>query len=330
MSRATRGALALTVLLGAGCKTAQNYLDPAGPVYRGGSGSVASEDRDIRVVTFNIEYSLQVDRAIAALSSHPALKDADLLALQEMDAPGVESIARALHMNYVYYPASLNPKYGRDLGNAVLSPWPIEETRKILLPHTSRMLKQGRAAVAARVRMADRVFQVYSLHLGSPFGASPCDRQHQAAVVLADASSFPGPVIVAGDFNSHGIGKRFLAEGFAWPTRNVGHSVRGFSFDHIFFRGLRVAEAEAGVARDVKDASDHRPVWAELRLAEPASSAAGSAASPGREQLGRGGDGGEEPAQLLLVEPSLGPHARAHVEGEGPDDVDRFREVLRP
>ncbi len=261
-------------LTGAGCKTATNYLDPQGPVYRGAGGSPLEPGLVLRVVTFNIEYALRVDKAIEALRTHPELRGADVLALQEMDAPGVEAIARALHMNYVYYPASLSPKYGRDLGNALLSPWPIEESRKLLLPHPSRILKQGRATVTARVQVGDQVIQVYSVHLGSPFGASEGDRRRQAAVILADAKSFPGPVIVAGDFNSHGIGDRFVADGFAWPTKDVGHSVRGFSFDHIFVRGLRLAGSVAGVARDVKDASDHRPVWAELRLEDQAAATA--------------------------------------------------------
>jgi endonuclease/exonuclease/phosphatase family metal-dependent hydrolase len=271
MSRVTALLVALPLLLGTGCKTAQNYLDPAGPVYRGSSGVVSPGDPDLRIVTFNIAYALEVDRAIDAFTHHPALRDADVVVLQEMDAPGTEKIARALGMSYVYYPVSLNPKYGRDFGNAILSPWPIEESRKILLPHKSRILQQGRAAVAARVRVADRVFQVYCVHLGSPFGASPGDRRRQAAVVLADARQVTDPVIVAGDFNSHGIGDRFLAEGFDWPTRDVGNSVRGFSFDHIFVRGLKTTAVEAGVAREVKDASDHRPVWAELVASEASS-----------------------------------------------------------
>ncbi len=277
MSRAAMSALALSVLLGAGCKTAQNYLDPAGPVYRGRTGVVSPGDPDIRIVTFNIAYALQVDRAADALAHHPALRDADIVTLQEMDAPGVETIARALKMNYVYYPVSLNPKYGRDFGNAVLSPWPIEESRKLPLPHTSHLLKQARAAVAARVRVAGRVFQVYCVHLGAPIGTSPGGRRDQAAVVIADARTVTDPVIVAGDFNSHGIGDRFLAAGYAWPTRDVGNSVRGFSFDHVFVRGLTTTSAVAGVAREVKDASDHRPVWVELAALDAPASAGPSA-----------------------------------------------------
>jgi endonuclease/exonuclease/phosphatase family metal-dependent hydrolase len=263
--RSAAVAAALCLLAAAGCKTATNYLDPQGPVYSGASVTAAPEFKDIRVVTFNIEFGVRVDRAIEALLKHPSLRAPDVVALQEMDAPGVEKIAAALHMNYVYYPISLNPKYGRDFGNAIVSPWPIEDSRKVLLPHTSRFLKQARAAVTARVHIADRTVQVYCVHLGSPFGASPGNRRDQADVVLADARQVEGPVIIAGDFNSHGIGERFEADGFSWPTRNVGSTVHGFfSFDHIFVRGLRVAGTEAGVAREVKDASDHRPVWAAI------------------------------------------------------------------
>jgi endonuclease/exonuclease/phosphatase (EEP) superfamily protein YafD len=71
---------------------------------------------------------------------------------------------------------------------------------------------------------------------------------------------------VAGDFNSHSVGKVFEAAGFSWPTKDVGTTVGLFSYDHVFSRGLPKGGASAGVARDVTDASDHRPVWALLRL----------------------------------------------------------------
>ena len=69
---------------------------------------------------------------------------------------------------------------------------------------------------------------------------------------------------MAGDFNSHGLGDRLVAAGYHWLTRDVGPTTRRFSFDHVFVRGLSFEEARAGVAREVKDASDHRPVWVDL------------------------------------------------------------------
>jgi endonuclease/exonuclease/phosphatase family metal-dependent hydrolase len=268
--RLTSVVLAACALSGAlatgGCAAATNYLDPVGPVYRDSSHAALEFDHAIRVVTFNIQYARHIDRAIEALRSHPALRGADIVALQEMDAPGVEAIARALRMNYVYYPISVHPRAGRDFGNAVLSPWPIDDSRKLLLPHLSRVRKQARAAVEARIRIGGQSVQVYSLHLGSPLTTGGGDRRRQAAALLASVRSIREPVIVAGDLNSHGIGAQFESEGFAWPTKDVGATVHGFSFDHVFVRGLPLAGAVAGVARDVRDASDHRPVWADVRV----------------------------------------------------------------
>jgi len=215
-------------------------------------------------VTFNVEYALRVDRALAALRDHPRLREADLVALQEMDAPGVEAIASALGLNYVYYPASVHPKHRRDVGNAILSRWPIESTAKIPLPHRSRLLGQSRLATRAVVLVAGRRVRVYSLHLGAPLGNSPGHRRDQIDVGLCDAQDSPDAVVVAGDFNSRGLGERLAAKGYTWLTSQIGPTTRRFSFDHVFVRGLPFQEARAGVARDVRDASDHRPVWVEL------------------------------------------------------------------
>lgn len=246
------------------CAPVYNYLDPAGPLFQTSGGSPREEAQaTLRVVTFNIEKGLRLDLAIAALTTHPDLARADVLALQEMDASGTARVAQALAMNSVYYPASREPTDGTDWGNAILSPWPIEEPRKLLLPHRSRMTRRARIATAARVRLPGGPVQVYSIHLGSPLGMSEGRRRDQAAVVLADARSSDGPVIVLGDFNSHGIGRLFQKDGYCWPTERVGPTTRRFSFDHVFLRHLCTGDGvPAGVAREVKDASDHRPVWA--------------------------------------------------------------------
>lgn len=253
-----------TVLLGAqlGCAHAVNYLDPTGPSYAGGAAPArAAPPAAIRVVTFNIEYGKRVELALAALRERPELRDPDVLALQEMDAAGVAAMADALGLNHVYYPATRHPKTGRDLGDAVLSPWPIVEHWVLRLPHPSRIVRQARVAVGARLRVGETLVTVYSLHLGSPLGNSNGQRRAQAEVVLRDARGRPDPVIVAGDFNSHGLGKSFLAAGYRWPTEKVGHTTRSFSFDHVFVRGLDGWSASAGTILLNPPPSDHRPVW---------------------------------------------------------------------
>ena len=258
-----RFAWLLAVSLG-GCATAHNYLDPNGPRFEASYGQIRDVEPALRIVTFNIENGRRVQQAIAGLRGRPELCGADVLVLQEMTASGVESIARNLALNAVYFPASRLE--GHDRGNAVLSPWPIEASWKVLLPHPTRIVKNARAAVAARLRVDGRAILVYSVHLGSPLGLSGGKRREQAAAVLADADRSPQqPVIVAGDFNSRSVAEVFVRGGFLWTTQGVGSTIGIFSFDHIFTRGLGSgAGSTAGVAREVRDASDHRPVWAVL------------------------------------------------------------------
>lgn len=262
-------ALAVLVLLG-GCATFQGYLDPEGPRYAGGAGRAADPEPGIRVVTFNTQYASHIPLVIQGLRDHPALRLADVVALQEIDSAGVEAVATALGMRYIYYPASHNPKARRDVGNAILSPWPMADEYKLLLPHESLGKHQRRAAVSARVHVEDRWIRVYALHLGSPVGNTGDQRREQADVVIADALRCSDPLLVAGDFNSKSLGEYFVAKGFAWPTRKVGRTVGWYSFDHVFTRSLRLRDqASAGVAREVDDASDHRPVWAVVVPVDP-------------------------------------------------------------
>ena len=107
----------------------------------------------LRVVTFNVEYAIAIDSAIALLRHDPALRGADVLLLQEMDEPGTLGSPGALGMQYVYYPATVHPVIQRDFGNAILSRWPIVEDEKIILPHHGWWRKTERAAVAATLQV---------------------------------------------------------------------------------------------------------------------------------------------------------------------------------
>ncbi len=270
-SRRLWAAAGLLVLLG-GCATSHNYLDANAPRYEYvfGAPPARAADDPIRLVTFNIAHGQRIAEASQILAREPALQGADVIALQEMNGRGVEALAQALRMNAVYYPASLGPGDEGEMGNAVLSPWPIESSWKLLLPHLGRVKQRARAASAARVRIGERSVVIYSVHLGSPLGTGGGARREQAEALRDDAARLDEPVLLAGDFNSQGIGSLFVAAGYFWPTRDVGRTVGPFSFDHVFARGLEPAGSpSAGVAREAKEASDHRPVWATLRWADP-------------------------------------------------------------
>jgi endonuclease/exonuclease/phosphatase family metal-dependent hydrolase len=252
-------------LLALGCASAHNYVEPDRPLYEASFGVAPMPRGEIRVVTYNIAYGRNVPAAIEVLRSQPSLRDLDVLLLQEMDAPGVEAIATSLSLNSVYYPSSLSPKTNRDLGTAILSPWPIEDRWKIQLPHLSRFSGHARAAVGVRMRIGDQHLRVYSLHLGTPINLSPQDRRDQLEAVLEDAAKAASgdAVIIGGDFNGKQMAERVASRGLTWPTRDIGRTTAYFSFDHVLARGLAPGPGvSAGVVREAKGVSDHLPVWA--------------------------------------------------------------------
>jgi endonuclease/exonuclease/phosphatase family metal-dependent hydrolase len=261
------------------CASAVNYLDPSGPRYayprEDGPARPLSPEAPLRVVSFNIAYAIEIDRAIEVLRESGPLRDPDVLALQEMDAPGTERIAEALGLNAVYFPSGVHPKHERDFGCAVLSPWPLEEPRKLVLPHGARVSGLRRAAVSATVVRGSRRIRAYSVHLPSPIAISGGSRREQLRALAADAASAEGPVVIAGDFNSHAKVEELVKAGFAWVTRDVGPTARfrllglplfGLSYDHVLARGMQKAAGPGatGVVADSRGASDHKPVWALL------------------------------------------------------------------
>ena len=261
----------LGLLLPRAAERAVNYADPAGPIYATAHGTAPAKRETVRIVTFNIQFALHVDEAIEVLRTTPALRDCDLLLVQEMDEAGTEKIARALGMSSAYVPGTVHPRTHRDFGNAVLSPWPIEDARKLLLPHESRAIRQRRIAVAATVNVGGRRVRAYSVHVETMLRMSGGGRRDQVEAVLDDARAWSGPVVIAGDFNGWDLARTVEDAGYGHLTRDVHGTLRGMlgrwlAFDHVFARGLRLAGPGAAGVEDERGASDHRPVWALARF----------------------------------------------------------------
>ncbi len=257
-TQATLAVVALSAVLG--CATARNYEDSAGPIIASPMVAPKPPTHGIRLVTFNIKFADRIDRAVDLLSMPGPLRDADVLVLQEMDAPGTEAVARALRLNSVYVPAAVHPASGRDFGQAILSPWPLDDVRKILLPHLHRTRKMRRVAAVATVHTPSGAVRVYGVHFETPFGASGSARRDQARTIARDAAEWTGPVAIAGDFNGRAAADELSKAGFTWLSRAVSNTAGPFDFDHILVRGL-CAAAPAAKAPDTTDASDHMPVW---------------------------------------------------------------------
>ncbi len=257
---------ALLALLAA-CVGAPNYLAPDGPRYAGSyAGAALAYSGSPKIVTWNIKYARDIDGAIETFNASPALQQADIILLQEMDVKGVEAIARALELNYVYYPASVHPNTGRDFGESILSPWPLSDDVKIILPHKSPRNGQIRIAVRAWVQTPDAPVLAYCVH-GETALMSPKQRMDQVQALRDDVPDEARLVAIGGDFNTVTPFERDVLlqmmtdAGFAWLTEDAGSTVQGGGvgviMDYIFARGLKAVAT--GVVDS--DASDHLPVW---------------------------------------------------------------------
>jgi endonuclease/exonuclease/phosphatase family metal-dependent hydrolase len=236
--------------------TEPRYEQPAPALSRRGA-----RDDTIHVVSFNIAFSREIDRAIELLRSEPGLRDADILLLQEMDAEGTRRIADAMRMGFVYYPAIYHTRAERDFGNAVLSRWPIVADAKLILPHTSRYAGTQRIATAATIRVDTALVRVYSTHLSTILDAGDEARRDQLRAIVADAAPF-ARAIIGGDLNAGDVGGVVRDAGYAWPTERGPSTTLGGRWDHVFVRGLRLPDSAAtGTIGDAHGASDHRPVW---------------------------------------------------------------------
>ena len=261
-----RETVCVLVALGAlsGCRTGRNYLESDQPMFRGVATpapcGVRGTDR-LLVVTFNVQYSIDPEGAAELLDSEPDLRCADVVLLQEMDGPGTELIAERLGMSWVYYPAVFHFRYDRDFGNAVLSRWPISDSRKLILPHASTPTGTQRIATRATVEIDGTRVLVYSTHLGAVLEIGPGARRAQLTEILDDAADHEF-VVIGGDMNSSSMGQVAEEYGFHWPTASLPPTVLAMTWDHVFAKGFAVQPPpRAGTPGVVDSVSDHAPVW---------------------------------------------------------------------
>lgn len=251
----------------------QNYDEPNQPLFEGSyAGRQPELEGDIKVVTWNIKFSEEIEQAIKELMEVPELKEADILLLQEMDEEGVEAIARALEYNYVYFPASVHSRHSRNFGNAILSKWPLANPTKLMLPHENPQNGQRRIATRAETTIGDEELLVYSVHTETAVLGGE-KRYEQVQAIVDDIGDDPARVLVGGDFNTLTDGEiaeleeQFGSTGLVRVSAGVEPTVEkggvDFSLDHIFANGGQVLGD--GVWTE-SEASDHFPVWVRLSL----------------------------------------------------------------
>jgi endonuclease/exonuclease/phosphatase family metal-dependent hydrolase len=255
----------------------------------------------IRVVNWNIDRGLRLEEIIKFLES----RRADILILQEVDLYArrtgfrniAEEIAKRLRMNYAFGREFQELTQGRRdapayHGQATLSCWPIQSSRVIRFSQQSNFWKPkwylprtepfqprlgGRIALMTEIEIGRRRFAVYNLHLESR--SDNHLRTLQLSESVEDARKYRGThsVLIAGDLNvdlsrSYSSAAVLEREGFhsaialpaahTTPPRGIFRHRR--TIDWVYLAGP-VKTISSGVCEEVA-ASDHYPIWFELKL----------------------------------------------------------------
>jgi endonuclease/exonuclease/phosphatase family metal-dependent hydrolase len=248
--------------------TAKNYPDQNHPCYSGNYAvGTPKPIETLTVVSYNIGFAENIDQAVSEIREIKSQKELDIVLLQEMDEAGTEQIAQQLQLNYVYFPAAVEPTYDKNFGNAILSRWPIVDSHKLILPHKSLSNRMNRIATRATIRIHGDEILVYSVHTESVF-TLPRFRKDQYTAVLDDIPPEAKLVIVGGDFNSfteadvEEIEKTYGQAGLKRVSKGSGYTIVKYGVkvpsDHIFAKGFVVEETGKMVEAT---ASDHLPIW---------------------------------------------------------------------
>lgn len=253
-----------------------NYLSPDFPfcsnfnISRKDSAAISK----ITVVSFNIKFSKNIDLAIAQIRAE-GLENADFFLLQEMDHPGVKRIADELIYNYIYYPAAIHSRHGKNFGNAILSKWDICEHQKIILPHKDPD-QLRRIAVRATVKVGSRKVDVYSVHLGTLTTSLiwTKKRVEQVQTIMENVKKkSPRYCVIGGDLNTlfprheGRVRNVFINNGFKHSSRSITWTVKKFylfeiTLDHIFDKGFKARKSYRASSNN--KASDHWLIYSEL------------------------------------------------------------------
>ncbi|MFJ8107306.1 endonuclease/exonuclease/phosphatase family protein [Streptomyces sp. NPDC096132] len=174
----------------------------------------------MRVVTWNLwwRFGPWRERQKAILAVLRDLRP-DVVALQEVWAAAdgenlAEWLAADLGLHCAWAPSPAPERWRRriaasdsdgvDIGNAVLSRWPVTEQETLLLPAPPE-LADGRLALYTRLATGSYDIPFFTTHLTSTLGASAVRREQVTALaefVSRWTGDTPHPPIVTGDFNA--------------------------------------------------------------------------------------------------------------------------------
>jgi endonuclease/exonuclease/phosphatase family metal-dependent hydrolase len=193
---------------------------------------------------------------------------ADIIALQEVLRPfdaedPLERLADALHLHVAFATTRVHRR--GELGNAILSRWPITSVFTLDLSFSK---VERRSAVAAQFTTAVGPVAIVGTHLA----LVDRTRQRQVEQILGHPQ-LQGPVLLLGDMNAWRSCKATqaleaeLGDGQRFP-RSFPAARPLLALDRIYARGAQLSEIAAHGTPAAKRASDHLPIVARVRVGE--------------------------------------------------------------
>jgi endonuclease/exonuclease/phosphatase family metal-dependent hydrolase len=238
---------------------------------------------EIRVLAYNIRLAAGVDayatdvyrlpwgRNLSGVIAAIRSVDADVIALQEVAGSSqAEKIASALNMNFTYVGHQTGSSRPSWWGVAVLSKFPIRESRGAPISYGAG---DSKSIVVATLELSGRPLTAVSIHKDKNLYDGSSVRN-----ILAAVADVQGPVVLAGDFNIQpGDARldlmlpRFVDSATAVDTPGARYArARGTGFgriDYVFPDVAHFAVIDAGLMQEPHDrASDHIGYWASLSL----------------------------------------------------------------
>ena len=245
----------------------------------------ATASNEIKVVSYNIRWRSgdELKQVAKFLREDPEIGSASIIGLQEVDRKKkrtrnshcAKEMADELGMHYVWAaPPAAKSDDEEETGVAILSAYPLEDVRRIVLPHAGPNGRR-RAAVGATVQVGPTKWRVYSAHAETRI---PLDKKiEQFDSILQDLAKYPSdmPAIVLGDFNTWEAGaerktiKLFSEAGLRTPfgsqntfRRRILMVPIEFRLDWVWLRGLEASSY--GIDRKI-EVSDHWPLWTKVK-----------------------------------------------------------------
>jgi endonuclease/exonuclease/phosphatase family metal-dependent hydrolase len=231
--------------------------------------------RDISVATYNVHRWTGISGRAAPDAARAGFViselGADIIALQEVLRPfsgedPLERLAEALGLHVAYGVTRVH-RQGQ-LGNAILSRWPISSVQVLDLTFT-RMERRVALAASFDALGGGEALNVVATHLA----LVDRTRHRQVESVLEHPLLRAGPGVLLGDMNAWRRDKasRALARNMDehhnrdWPASYPAMRPV-LALDRVYARGAQVMSMAAHDSTAARRASDHLPIVARLRL----------------------------------------------------------------